>query len=171
MGLFSNCWWKADKRNFWCFVYHTMVFKKYLSIAFTNSEQNKFYLANSKPLNWNAVWTVQTAFRWKIAIKEDISSADDTTSVIAYIGSNCCYNINKKLNCEVVNFAQCPSSDEDETTFNHSLFRGISGGNLLYPNADIKHIRLISNIVIQKIACFEKFLRLNSQRALSLNSF
>ena len=46
-----------------------MVFKKYLSVAFTNSEQNKFYLANSKPINWNPIWTVQTACRWRIAIK------------------------------------------------------------------------------------------------------
>ena len=28
-----------------------MIFKKYLIIAFTNSEQNMFYLANSKPIN------------------------------------------------------------------------------------------------------------------------
>ena len=91
--------------------------------------------------------------------------------MIAYIGSNCCYNIKKKLNCEDVTFAQCLSSDEIEISFNHSLIRGISGGNLLYPNADIMHIRLISYIVIQKISCFEEFLRLNSQCALSLNSF
>ena len=114
-------------------------------------------------------WTVQTACRWKITVKEDISSANDTISMIAYIGSKCCYNIKQKLNCEDVNFAQCPSSNEDETSFNHSLIRGIRGVNLLYHNADIMHIRLISYIVIQKIACFEKFLRLNSHRALFLN--
>ena len=91
--------------------------------------------------------------------------------MIAYIGSNCCCKIKKKLNCEDVNFVQCPSSDEDETSFNHSLIRRISGGNLLYHNADFMHIRLISYIVIQKIACFEEFLRLNLQGALSLNSF
>ena len=102
---------------------------------------------------------------------ENISSANDTISVVAYIGSNFFHNIKKKLNCEDVNFAQYPSSDEDETSFNHSLIRGISGGNLLYPNADIMHIKLISYIVIQKVACFEELLRLNSQRALSLNSF
>ena len=90
--------------------------------------------------------------------------------MIAYIGSYCCYNIKKKLNCEDVNFAQCPSSDEDQTSFNHSLIKSINGGNL-YPNADIMHIRLISYIVIQKVACFEEFLRLNSQRARFVNSF
>ena len=91
--------------------------------------------------------------------------------MIAYIGSICCYNTNKKLECENVNFAEPPSTDGDETSFNDSLIKGISRGNLLYSNADIMHIRLISYIVIQKIACLEKLLRLTSQRALSVNSF
>ena len=65
-----------------------MVFKKYLNIAFANSEQNRFYLANSKPINQNPIWTVslQTACWWKIAVKEDISSAN-TISMIACIDS------------------------------------------------------------------------------------
>ena len=91
--------------------------------------------------------------------------------MIAYFGIYCCYNIKKKLTCEDVNFALCPSNDEDETSFNHSLIRGVSEDNLLCPNTDIMLTRLISYTVIQKIACLEEFLRLNSQRALSLNSF
>ena len=58
-----------------------------------------------------------------------------------------------------VNFAEPPSTDGDETSFNRSLIKGISRENLLYPNADIMHISLISYIVIQKINCLEKFLR------------
>ena len=42
---------KLTKETFGALFYHTMVFKKYLSIAFTNSEQNMFYLANSKSIN------------------------------------------------------------------------------------------------------------------------
>ena len=149
-----------------------MVFKKYLWIAFTNSEQNIFYLANSKPINYCRIRFGQyRQLAGGKLLKEDICSANDTISVIAYIGSICCYDIKKKLNCEDVNFAQCPFSDGDETSFNHSLIRGISGGNLLYLNADVMYIRLISDIVIQKIACFEEFLRLSSQRALSLCLF
>ena len=107
----------------------------------------------------------------KLLLRKTLSSANNTISVIAYIGSYCCYIIKKKLNCEDISFALCQSSGENETSFNHSLIRGKSGGNLLYPNADIMHIKLTSYIVIQKIACFEKFLWLNSQLALSLNSF
>ena len=91
--------------------------------------------------------------------------------MIAYIGSNCCYNTNKKLKCEDVNFAEPPSTDGDEGSLNNSLIKDISRGNLLYSIADIMRIILISYIVIQKIACLEKFLRLTLQRALSMNSF
>ena len=56
-----------------------------------------------------------------IAVKEDISSVNDTISVIAYIGSPCCYNINKKIKCKDVNFVQTPFSDGDIISFNHSL--------------------------------------------------
>ena len=48
---FQTAGGKLTKETFGALLYHTMVFKKYLSIAFTNSEQNKFYLANSKSIN------------------------------------------------------------------------------------------------------------------------
>ena len=110
-----------------------------------------------------------TSFHFRCV--KDIIFANGTIPVIAYTGSNCCYNTNKKVKCEDVNFAKLPSTDGDKTSFNHSLIKGIRKGNLLYPNADIMHIRLISYIVIQKIASLEKFLRLTSQHALSVNSF
>ena len=106
-----------------------------------------------------------------MAVKKTLVLLTTTISVIDCIGSYCCYNIKKKLNCEDINFAQCQFSGENETSFNHPLIRGKSGGNLLYPNADIMHIKITSYIVIQKIARFEEFLWLNSQRAFSLNSF
>ena len=84
--------------------------------------------------------------------EEDISSASDTIPVIAYIGGYC-DSINKKLKCEECKL-RIVSSDVDDTSFNYSLIKGISRGKLLYPNADILHIGLISYIVIQKIACF-----------------
>ena len=89
--------------------------------------------------------------------------------MIAYIGGYCCYSINKKLKCEECKL-RIVSSDGNDTSFNYSLIKGIRRGSLLYPNADILHIGLISYIVIQKIACFDEFLRSNSQRALSVNS-
>ena len=88
--------------------------------------------------------------------EEDISSACDTISVIAYIGGYFCYSINKKLmvqKCEECKL-RIVSSDGDDTSFNYSLIKGISRGNLLYPYAYILQIGLISYIVIQKIACF-----------------
>ena len=85
--------------------------------------------------------------------EEDISSASDIIPVIAYIGGYCCDSINKKLKCEECKL-RIVSSDVDDTSFNYSLIKGISSGNLLHPNADILHIGLISYIVIQKIACF-----------------
>ena len=86
-------------------------------------------------------------------MEEDINSASDTISVIAYIGGYCCYSINKKLKCEECKLL-IVSSDGDDTSFNYSLIKGISRGNLLYLNADILHIGLTSYIVIQKIARF-----------------
>ena len=81
------------------------------------------------------------------------SSASDTIPVIAYIGGYCCDSMNKKLKCEECKL-RIVSSDVDDTSFDNSLIKGISSGNLLHPNADILHIGLMSYIVIQKTACF-----------------
>ena len=93
--------------------------------------------------------------------EEDISSASDTIPVIAYIGGHCCYSIKKKSKCEECKL-RIVSSDRDDASFHYSLIKGISRENLLYPNADILHIGLMSYILIQKIACFDEFLWSNS---------
>ena len=92
---------------------------------------------------------------------------------------NCSYNsvvgfvydvsINKKLKCQ-----ECKEllvfNNENENSFNHSLIKGLDRGKLLYASDDIIQVALISNIVIQKLMHFDKFVKSSFQRAVSFNS-